>query len=196
MKDILIIGGPNGAGKTTMANELLPNKLRLLEFVNADNIALGLSPFNPDGVVVSAGRVMLGRMGELVRAERSFAFETTCAGRGHARFLRHCQSGGWRITLIFLWLDDPNLAIQRVAQRVAAGGHNIPREVIIRRYWAGLQNLISLYLPLADAAHIYDQSDGAGHPIAQKMRGSGLEIEDRPRWARLKGAMNGRPDRS
>ena len=195
MKDILVIGGPNGAGKTTMANELLPNKLRLLEFVNADNIAAGLSPFNPEGVAISAGRVMLGRMHELMRAEQSFAFETTCSGRGHALHPAGA-SLGWRVTLIFLWLDDPNLAIQRVAQRVAAGGHDIPREVIIRRYWAGLQNLFGLYLPLADTAHIYDQSDGAGHLVARKEQESGFAIEDSPRWARLKGAERGRPDRS
>ena len=100
------------------------------------------------------------------------------------------------MTLIFLWLDDPRLAIQRVAKRVAAGGHDIPREVIIRRYWAGLQNLFGLYLPLADTAHIYDQSDGAGHLVARKEQESGLAIEDNPRWARLKEAERGRPDRS
>ncbi len=188
MKDIIVIGGPNGAGKSTMAIELLPNKLRLLEFVNADNIALGLSPFNPDGVAVSAGRVMLSRMHELARAERSFALETTCAGIGHARFLRQCQSNGWRVTLIFLWLNDPGLAIRRVAQRVAEGGHNIPRDVIVRRYWAGLRNLIGLYLPLADSADIYDNSDGLGIPIATKSRQAGMIIHDRERWAHMAGA--------
>ena len=186
MKDIVVIGGPNGAGKTTIAKELLPNKLGLLEFVNADNIALGLSPFNPEGVAVSAGRVMLGRIHELTQAARSFALETTCAGRGHARFLRRCQSEGWRVTLIFLWLNDPDLAVRRVAQRVAEGGHNIPREVIVRRYWAGLRNLIGLYLPLADTAKIYDNSDGTGLLLANKTRETGLVIHDRIRWANLK----------
>jgi len=118
LKDIIIIGGPNGAGKTTFANQLLPSQLGLLEFVNADNIALGLSPFNPVGVTASAARVMLGRMRDLARAERSFAFESTCAGRGHARFLRQCQKHGWRVTIIFLWLNDPARAIQRGAKGV------------------------------------------------------------------------------
>ncbi len=196
MKDIIVIGGPNGAGKTTIAKDLLPNRLGLLEFVNADSIALGLSPFNPDGVAVSAGRVMLGRMHELARAERSFALETTCAGRGHARFLRQCQNQGWRVTLIFLWLNDPQRAVRRVAQRVAEGGHNIPHDTIMRRYWAGLRNLIGLYLPLADIAQIYDNSDGMGLLIANKTREAGLVIDDKLRWARLKEAVNEGPDRS
>jgi predicted ABC-type ATPase len=194
LKDIIVIGGPNGAGKTTMANELLPGKLALLEFVNADNIALGLSPFNTEGAAMSAGRVMLGRMHELVRAERSFAFETTCAGRGHVRFLRQCQINGWRVTLIFLWLNDPAGAVQRVAQRVAEGGHDIPRDVIIHRYRAGLRNLLGLYLPLADAAQIYDNSEGSGLLVASKARQTGVIIHDRPRWARLKEAVDGGPD--
>lgn len=185
MKDIVVIGGPNGAGKTTLASELLPNRLELLEFVNADNIALGLSPFNPDGVAISAGRVMLGRMHELARDGRSFAMETTCAGQGHARFLRQCQQQGWRVTLIFLWLNDPDIAIQRVAQRVAAGGHDIPRETIVRRYRAGLRNLFGLYLPLADAARIYDNSGGANVPVAHKQPETGLVIDNGPRWTRM-----------
>jgi len=195
LKDIVVIGGPNGAGKTTMAKELLPNKLDLLEFVNADNIALGLSPFNPEGVAASAGRVMIGRMHELAAAGRSFALETTCAGRGHVRFLRQCQSDGWRVMLVFLWLNHPDLAVQRVATRVAEGGHNVPRSVIVRRYWAGLRNLFALYLPLADTAQIYDNSDGGGHLIASKTRQFGLNIHGRSRWAYMERAANEGPDR-
>ena len=186
MKDIIVIGGPNGAGKTTMAMALLPGTLALQEFINADNVALGLSPFNPEGAAVSAGRIMLSRMHELARAGRSFAMETTCAGRGHAGFLRRCRNDGWRVTLIFLWLNDPAIAIQRVARRVAEGGHGIPRDVIIRRYRAGLRNLISLYLPLADTAKIYDNSDGAGILIADKTRQTGLVIHDDTQWVRLR----------
>jgi predicted ABC-type ATPase len=100
------------------------------------------------------------------------------------------------VTLIFLWLNDPDLAIRRVAQRVAEGGHSIPHDVIVRRYWAGLRNLIALYLPLADTAQIYDNSGSMGVPVANKTREAGLVIDDRSRWARLKGAVNERPDRS
>ncbi len=196
LKDIIVVGGPNGADKTTMAKELLPNKLGLLEFVNADNIALGLSPFNPEGAAASAGRVMLGRIHELAKAGQSFALETTCAGRGHIRFLRQSQNDGWRVMLIFLWLHHSELAVQRVAKRVAEGGHNIPSAIIQRRYWAGLRNLFALYLPLADTAQIYDNSDSDGHLLASKTRQNGLYIHDPSRWARMERAANEEPDSS
>ena len=115
------------------------------------------------------------------RAGRSFAMETTCAGRGHVGFLRRCRTDRWRVTLIFLWLNDPAIAIQHVARRVADGGHGIPRDVIIRRYRAGLRNLISRYLPLAETAQIYNNSDGTGLLIADKTRVTGLVIHDNTR---------------
>ncbi len=189
-----MIGGPNGAGKTTAAGVLLPETLRLPEFVNADNIALGLSPFNAGGVAVAAGRVMLARMDELRRAGTSFAFETTCAGKGHARFLRDCQSEGWQVTLLFFFLDHPDLAVRRVAQRVRQGGHNIPPDVIARRYRAGLRNLMTLYLPLADTAEIFDNTLGAAVPVARKAQSGELIIRDEARWTRLKEAVDGRDD--
>ncbi len=185
MKDIIVIGGPNGAGKTTSAAVVLPENLGLLEFVNADNIAAGLSPFNPEGAAIAAGRVMLHRMRALAGAGTPFAFETTCAGIGHARFLRQCQTGGWRITLIFLWLDNPEIAIQRVARRVAEGGHAIPPDIILRRYWAGLRNLARLYLPLANTAQIYDNTQGNTLLIASKTPAHGLRTHDDARWHRL-----------
>jgi predicted ABC-type ATPase len=194
VNDIIMIGGPNGAGKTTAAQTLLPRALGLLEFVNADNIALGLSPFNPEGVAVAAGRVMLERMHELARGGTSFALETTCAGRGHARFLRACQARGWRVTLIFLWLDHPDLALQRVAQRVRQGGHHIPPDVIARRYWAGLGNMLNLYLPLVDAAQIYDNTDGDLRLIARKRRETGFVVHNVQDWARLKRSIDERHD--
>ena len=107
MKDIIVIGGPNGAGKTTAARELLPGLLGIREFVNAGEIARGLSPFNELGVALLAGRLMIERMRQLARGRESFAFETTSAGRGHAEFLRQCRADGWRITLLYLWLPSP-----------------------------------------------------------------------------------------
>jgi predicted ABC-type ATPase len=189
-KDIIVIGGPNGAGKTTAASVLLPSHLGVQEFVNADNIALGLSPFNPDGAVVAAGRVMLERMRELVRDGASFAIETTCAGRGHVRYLRSCQEKGWRVTLFFLWLKSPEYAVQRVAQRVAAGGHDIPETVIVRRYWTGLRNMVQLYLPLADRANIYDNTDSPAVLIASKTPDTGIEVHDVEGWTSLREAAH------
>jgi predicted ABC-type ATPase len=189
MPDIIVIGGPNGAGKTTAAKVLLPEELHLIEFVNADNIAAGLSPFNPESVAVAAGRLMLERMDQLVRAGTSFAIETTCAGRGHARFLKACQRDGWRVSFAFFWLDDPQIAVRRVAQRVCEGGHNIPEDVILRRYWAGLRNMRDLYLPLADTASIRDNTEGEAVLMAIKSTANGLAIRDSVRWQRLEESL-------
>jgi predicted ABC-type ATPase len=126
MTDIVVLGGPNGAGKTTAAQVLLPSGLGVRAFVNADDIARDLSPFNVSGVALAAGRLMLERMRQLVRRGESFAFETTCSGLAHSEFLRRCRERGWRITLLYLWLPSPEAAIERVARRVAQGGHDIP----------------------------------------------------------------------
>src|SRR6266851_4360162 len=120
LKDIIILAGPNGAGKTTAAPVLLPQELGIREFVNADEIARGLSPFNAEGAALAAGRFMIERMRYLVRNEQSFALETTCSGRAHASWLRECRAKNWRVTLLFLWLPSPQAALDRVAWRVAA----------------------------------------------------------------------------
>jgi len=184
-REILVIGGPNGAGKTTGAKELLPSRLNMSEFLNADEIARGLSPFNPDHAAISAGRFMLARMQTLIAQRASFAFETTCAGSSQLRILNACKANGWRMTLLFLWLPSPEDAIRRVARRVLQGGHNIPENVIVRRYWAGLRNLNQHYLPLADSAMIYDNSDDGRRLVAERMPGSELTIHDAVRWSKM-----------
>ncbi len=187
MKDIIVLGGPNGAGKTTAARELLPHRLGIREFVNADEIARGLSPFNASGVALAAGRLMIDRMRWLARIGESFAFETTCAGRGHAEFLERCRADGWRVTLLFLWLLSPESAVERVARRVRAGGHDIPSDVVVRRYWKGIENMRSLYLPLANVAAIYDNGDEARVLVAERKREISLIIHDAERWTRIEG---------
>jgi predicted ABC-type ATPase len=182
MKDVVVIGGPNGAGKTTAAPQLLPMSFSIREFVNADEIARGLSPFNPQGSAVAAGRVMLDRIRALVEAGESFAFETTCAGRGYARLLRACRHAGYRSMLIFLWLPSVNDALTRVARRVKDGGHGIPDDVVRRRYAAGLRNMHHVYLPLVDFALIYDNSDDGRGLIAAREPGARLTIHDETRW--------------
>ena len=154
MKDVIILAGPNGAGKTTAAADLLPATLGLREFVNADNIARGLSPFNEEANAISAGRLMIERIRTLARNGENFAFETTCSGVGHVRLLKTCRESGYRITLIFLWLPSPAAAVARVARRVKEGGHRIPEDVVVRRYRSGLRNMRTLYLPAADIAPI------------------------------------------
>ena len=180
-----MIGGPNGAGKTTIATTMLPKELRIREFVNADEIARGLSPFNPEGSALAASRLMIERIHELIGRGESFAFETTCAGRAHAQTLLRCRDAGYRLTLIFLWLPSAKEALRRVARRVAQGGHRIPKDVVIRRYAAGLKNLQQLYLLIADIAYIYDNTDEGGTLIAERQPGEALVVCDDRRWRRI-----------
>ena len=145
LKDIIVLGGPNGAGKTTAAQVIVPKTLQIREFVNADEIARGLSPFNVEAVAFAAGRLMIERTRVLVREGESFAFETTCSGRRHAKWLGRCKAEGWRVTLVFLWLPSVQVALDRVAKRVSEGGHDVPPEMVARRYAAGLTNMRNLY---------------------------------------------------
>jgi predicted ABC-type ATPase len=122
VKEIFILGGPNGAGKTTAARVLLPSKLRADTYINADEIARRIAPNAPEGAALAAGRIMLSRIGELIAAGTSFAFETTCAGRSYVSLLDDCKRDGWKISLIYLWIPSPEYAMARVARRVRQGG--------------------------------------------------------------------------
>jgi predicted ABC-type ATPase len=144
-KTIIIIAGPNGAGKTTFAREFLPNEAACPVFINADLIAAGLSPFNPELVAIAAGRLMLEQIADHARRGQSFAFETTLSGRGYVRPIRQWRSDGFLVVLFFLCLASPEEAIARVAERVAQGGHHVPENVIRRRFAAGLRNFETLY---------------------------------------------------
>src|SRR5882724_2526619 len=177
-----MLGGPNGAGKTTAAASLLPGALGIREFVNADEIARGLSPFNPEGTAIAAGRLMIERIQALARAGESFAFETTCAGRGHARLLRMCRDAGYRLNLVFLWLPSAEVALARVAQRVREGGHGIPDDVVVRRYAAGLRNMRRLYFPMVDGGLIYDNSGAGRVLIAERGLDASFVVRDPARW--------------
>lgn len=150
-KTLYIIAGCNGAGKTTASITVLPEILNCKEFVNADEIAKGLSPFNPEGVAIEAGRLMLERIKILVKGDKSFAIETTLSTRSYANLVRQAQELGFKVQLLFFWLPTSDHAIERVAQRVREGGHNIPTDVIRRRYLAGIENLFKIYLPLVDS---------------------------------------------
>lgn len=156
MKKILIIAGPNGAGKTTFATELLPNEAGCPEFVNADLIAAGLSPFQPEKVAFTAGRLIVTRMSELVTAHESFAFETTLATRSWLRLIPRWQALGYCVKLYFLQLPDPEFAIRRVDRRIQHGGHAIPPQTIRRRFTRGLNLLHDHDLGLVDEWSIYD----------------------------------------
>jgi predicted ABC-type ATPase len=185
LKEVIMLGGPNGAGKTTTAARLLPRVLSIREFVNADEIARGLSPFNPEGSALAAGRVMVERLDALAKSGQSFAFETTCSGRSHVRFLRTCRDLGFRLSFMFFWLPSADLAIERVARRVRQGGHHIPDDVVGRRYLAGLYNMRHLYLPMADVGLVVDNSDEGGGTIAEHRLGTPLIVRDKVRWQQI-----------
>jgi predicted ABC-type ATPase len=140
-KKIIIIAGPNGAGKTTFAKHFLPKEAHTFHFINADLIAAGLAPFNPESVSFKAARLMLNELDEYTKAGESFAFETTLSGAHYLQRIQEWKNLGYIIKLWFIALSSPELAISRVAERVAQGGHNIPEEVIRRRYKAGVENL-------------------------------------------------------
>ena len=175
--NVYVISGPNGSGKTTFAKEYLPKFAKCLEFLNADLIAAGLSPFAPERENVRAGRILLTRIRELTQAGIDFGFETTLAGRNHAKQLSRMKSLGYRIVLIFLWLPDANLAVNRVASRVLQGGHNIPEVDIRRRFDSGLRNFFDLYQALADDWLLFDASQITPQLIALEITGT-MEIVD------------------
>jgi predicted ABC-type ATPase len=155
---IIIIAGSNGAGKTTFAREFLPKEVGCPVFVNADLIAAGLAPFQPTTAAIRAGRLMIEEMESYVRERRSFAFETTLSGRRYARMTPRWQSFGYRIKLVFLYLQDVRIAIERVRVRVRQGGHDVPEDVIRRRYESGWRNFQQIYRKLVDTWVLYDNS--------------------------------------
>lgn len=159
-RKIVIIAGPNGAGKTTFAREFLPREAGCPIFVNADLIAAGLAPFQPETVAVKAGRIMLREIAEHIDRRESFAFETTLAGRSYAAAIPGWQAIGYHVKLFFLSLPRPEMALARVAERVRQGGHDVPAAVIRRRFHAGWENFEQLYRPLVDAWALYDNAGG------------------------------------
>ncbi len=157
-KKIIIIAGPNGAGKTTFANEFLPNEADCINFVNADLIAAGISPYSPSSAAFKAGRIMLSEIDTYVQKRENFAFETTLSGRHYASRIPIWKSEGYKVILLFLKLDSAETAIARVQQRVLSGGHDIPEDIIRRRYSSGLRNFNSLYRSLVDEWSLYENS--------------------------------------
>lgn len=175
-RHLYIIGGCNGAGKTTASYTVLPEILECREFVNADEIARGLSPFNPESVAIEAGRLMLRRISQLLLEGENFSIETTLSTRSYAKLIDRAHQQGYKIHLLYFWLSSPELAILRVAQRVSEGGHNIPEEVIRRRYKLGIKNLSKIFIPIVDDWYLYDNSNMNFICVAQGMKGSSPEI--------------------
>jgi len=189
MKRITMVAGPNGAGKTTMAFVFVSEHKEIYEeFLNADEIARGLSPLHPERANREAGELMIRRFHSCINENKSFIFETTASGLSYSTHLKNAKKKGYEINLLFLWLLNHNQALKRVAQRVKQGGHNIPENDIIRRYYRGLKNLVAHYLPISDTALVLDNSEpesGVRKMIARKEHGTDLIIEDEEIWGKI-----------
>lgn len=190
MKRLFIISGCNGAGKTTASYTILPEMLDCNEFVNADEIAKGLSPFNPSKVAIKAGRLMLTRINELLQSGIDFAFETTLATRSYVNTIKEAKEKGYFVTILYFWLNSPELAVERVKIRVQEGGHHIPEEIIKRIYDLGISNLFKLYIPIADYWMFINNSGTPFEIIAEGQKKKEV-VKNKLIWNKLKSEYYG-----
>ena len=184
-KKLYIISGCNGAGKTTASVTILPEIFECKEFVNADEIAKGLSPFNPESVAIQAGKLMLERINYLLTQNDSFAIETTLSTKSYQNLVLQAHKKGLYVQLLYFWLPSPEFATARVAQRVKEGGHNIPKDVIYRRYYAGIKNLFDIYMPIVDYWVIYDNITSPPQKIGYGMKNN-IIITDTYKYNKIK----------
>ena len=180
-----IVAGPNGAGKTTFATQFLPLYANCRNFINPDLLARAYSPFDPDAGMLRAGRATLERIGEFAKARRDFAFETTLSGRTYLAVLRRLKQTGFDLHMFYLWIPTAELALLRVRYRVEAGGHNVPERDLRRRFGRTLRNLFTLYRPLLDSLHLYDNSSAAPRLIFKDEAGR-VTINDAALYERLR----------
>ena len=175
--NLYVIAGPNGAGKTTFARKFLPQYVECLEFVNADLIATGLSPFVPERAAIHAGRLMLEQIHSLAERRVDFGFETTLSGKTYVKLLQEMKKGGYLIHIFFLWLSNVKLALERIQLRIQNGGHDVPEVIVRRRFSRSLPNFFCFYKPLADSWTIFDNSGDVPRMIAIQESGR-VEILD------------------
>lgn len=187
---LIVIGGPNGAGKTTAAMAVLPDALSLVEFLNADEIAKGLSPLNPSSVDIQAGRLLLERAHYFLEKGISFGFESTLSASTPIKLMKAAKEKGYQVVLLYFWLSSPQLSMERIRQRVSKGGHHIPDEVVVRRYERSMDNLRRKYLPLADVWMVFDNSNDNPELIAEGEQEANLfNVYNDSTWQQLtKGA--------
>ena len=184
-RNLYIISGPNGAGKTTASYTVLPRILQCREFVNADEIAHGLSPFNPESMVIEAGRLMLQRIKDLLSHDESFSIETTLSTRSYYRLIEKAHRQGYNVTLLYFWLHSPELALQRVAERVSKGGHNVADHIVRRRYYEGIRNFFNIYAPIVDYWTLVDNSEVPRVIVAKGGKEVGLIVNDKDKYNTL-----------
>lgn len=177
MPRLFIISGCNGSGKTTASYMLLPELLDCSEFVNSDEFAKSLAPFHPESAYITASRYMLRKSQYLFEKREDFCIETTLATRSLIKMVRSAQEQGYFVTVVYLWLRNPEIAVQRVAARVEAGGHDVPPDVIRRRYYAGLQYFFDTYAPVCDKWILVDNSETQFNIVAEGTR-KGTTVRD------------------
>lgn len=177
-KRLYIIAGCNGAGKTTASKRFLPSILNCRQWVNADEIAYGLSPLDPQSVAFQAGRLMLERIQELLSQDETFAIETTLSTRAYRNLVLQAQAKGYQVELVFFYLPSPQMAIKRIAHRVKHGGHHVPDDVVIRRYHRGLRNLTEIFMPIVDRWEIYRYEGNAYIMLANGKKGDIYDLID------------------
>lgn len=182
---VVVIGGPNGAGKSTAAPRLLQGTLAVQELINADVIAQGISAFHPESAAVEAGRIQIARIEQLVEQRRTFALESTLAGRSLAMLLARLQRQGYGTHLVYLWLPNSEMAVRRVQRRVEAGGHAVPEDVIRRRYERGLRNFETLYRPAAATWRVYDASGREPRLVAAGVGEAVQAVQDPSTWQQI-----------
>jgi predicted ABC-type ATPase len=183
MPNVVILAGPNGAGKSTAAPAVVRDLMHVGAFVNADVIARGLAGFDPETVDRQAGRLMLARLRELAAQHADFAFETTLASRTFAPFLQRLISDGYRVRLVYVWLNSPDLCVSRVAARFRSGGHTVDEEVVRRRYQRSVNNFFSLFRQLADRWEVFDNTGGTGAQlVAEGRRAMVTAIHNQDVW--------------
>ena len=181
-RNLYIVSGPNGAGKTTASYTVLPRILQCREFVNADEIAHGLSPFNPESVAIEAGRLMLQRIKDLLSHNQSFSIETTLSTRSYYQLIEKAHRQGYNVTLLYFWLHSPELALQRVAERVSKGGHNVAEHIVRRRYYEGIRNFFNIYAPIVDYWMLIDNSEVPRAIVAKGGKEVGLIVNDTEKY--------------